>query len=311
MGAALGRLGLFSVSYAGLWGQAALDASAFVRKAAALGFDSVLIMAKRPHLSPVDADEAKLGAIEEALRETGMACIGLAAYDDILLPAPAEVPALEMQLLYLEACARIAARLFEAAPIPGAAPLLRVFTGYSRPEIAPAAAWARTVAFLREAAALAARHGVTVAVQNHHDLAVGSEALLRLIEEVGSPNLRVGFDAWSPFLRGEDLAESALAIGDKAAISIAADYAKRPRWAYAPELVNYRRELPDLVEAVEMGKGEIDYPSFFAALDKGGFRGPVVYEMCSPIAGGPSEENLDAKARAFLDYMRGQQGGRK
>ena len=46
------RLGLFSVSYAGLWGQHKLDLEAFIAKAAQLGFDSVMLMGKRPHLSP-------------------------------------------------------------------------------------------------------------------------------------------------------------------------------------------------------------------------------------------------------------------
>jgi len=42
---------LFSVSYAGLWGQHALELPAFMRKPAALGYEAVELMAKRPHLS--------------------------------------------------------------------------------------------------------------------------------------------------------------------------------------------------------------------------------------------------------------------
>jgi sugar phosphate isomerase/epimerase len=71
-----------------------------------------------------------------------------------------------------------------------------------------------------------------------------------------------------------------------------------------PELVNYRREYPDLVQAVSMEEGEIDYVPFLQGLKEGGFEGPVVYEMCSPLRGGPSMENLDRKARDFLAYMR-------
>jgi sugar phosphate isomerase/epimerase len=64
------------------------------------------------------------------------------------------------------------------------------------------------------------------------------------------------------------------------------------------------RELPDLVEAVGMGSGEVDYPAFFRGLAEGGYRGPLVYEMCSPLEGGPSEANLDAKALRFIEYMK-------
>ncbi len=45
---------LFSVSYAGSWGQHRLDLPSFLRKAAALGYAAVEIGGKRPHLSPLD-----------------------------------------------------------------------------------------------------------------------------------------------------------------------------------------------------------------------------------------------------------------
>lgn len=45
---------LFSVSYAGLWGQASLDLRAFVSHAAELGYPAVMLMAERPHLSVLD-----------------------------------------------------------------------------------------------------------------------------------------------------------------------------------------------------------------------------------------------------------------
>ncbi|HEV3002954.1 MAG TPA: hypothetical protein VGX78_00765 [Pirellulales bacterium] len=45
---------LFSVSYAGSWGQHRLDVTGFLRKAAALGYSAVEIGGKRPHLSPLD-----------------------------------------------------------------------------------------------------------------------------------------------------------------------------------------------------------------------------------------------------------------
>src|SRR5579871_3797099 len=45
---------LHSISYGGLWGQAALTVDETVDKAADLGFDGVLLAAKRPHLSVLD-----------------------------------------------------------------------------------------------------------------------------------------------------------------------------------------------------------------------------------------------------------------
>ena len=48
-------LGLFSVGYAGFWGQAALGVCEVIDRAARLGYDGVMIAGKRPHLSPLDA----------------------------------------------------------------------------------------------------------------------------------------------------------------------------------------------------------------------------------------------------------------
>src|SRR5258708_5260353 len=50
----MGPLLLHSVSYAGLWGQASLTLDQFIDKAAELGFEGVMLMAKRPHLSVLD-----------------------------------------------------------------------------------------------------------------------------------------------------------------------------------------------------------------------------------------------------------------
>ena len=48
---------LHSVSYAGVWrGQAQLTLDQFLVKAKELGFTHVEVMAKRPHLSPLDYD---------------------------------------------------------------------------------------------------------------------------------------------------------------------------------------------------------------------------------------------------------------
>ena len=63
------KLSLFSVSYAGLWGQHALDVPAFIARAARLGYEAVMLAGKRPHLSPLDATEKHLGQIAVALEE--------------------------------------------------------------------------------------------------------------------------------------------------------------------------------------------------------------------------------------------------
>src|SRR5438477_411534 len=169
------QLALFSVSYAGLWGQAALDLRAFARRAADLGYDAVMLAGKRPHLAPLDADDASLAALRDALDSAGMRCAVVAAYTDLAPP--------------------------------------------------------------------------------------------------------------------------------HAAITTNADYVRLPRYRYRPDAVNYEPAGPDLVRAVPFGTGFIDYPAFFRGLTDGGFDGVATYEMCSPVRGGGSIENLDRYAATYVRWM--------
>ena len=114
----------------------------------------------------------------------------------------------------------------------------------------------------------------------------------------------MAFDAWSPALRGEDLYEAARKAAPYTAITTSADYVRLPRFRYEPQFVNYRVQQPDLVRAVPFGEGFIDYQSFFQGLLEGGFDGVASYEMCSPVRGGGSLENLDLYSRRYLDWMK-------
>ncbi len=290
------QLSLFSVSYAGLWGQAALDLRQFIRRAGELGFDAVMLAGKRPHLSPLDADEETIAALRGDLREAGVRCAAVAAYTDFGATVAAEVPVLEMQIAYVEALCRIGGQLGASAA--------RVFTAYESAGVSPTALWPRVVTALREVCDRAAAHGITVAVQNHHDLAVHTDALLELLSDVDRPNCKLGFDAWSPALRGEDLYDAARRAAPHTAMTTNADYIRLPRFRCRPELVNYEPATPDMVRAVPFGTGFIDYAAFFSGLRDGGFDGLATYEMCSPIRGGGAVENLDEYARTYVRWMR-------
>ena len=61
------RRALFSVGYAGLWGQATQGACEFIERAARLGYDGVMLAGKRPHLSPLDATPQRLAEVRDTL----------------------------------------------------------------------------------------------------------------------------------------------------------------------------------------------------------------------------------------------------
>jgi sugar phosphate isomerase/epimerase len=285
---------LFSVSYAGLWGQHRLTLRDFIVKAAKLGYPAIEIMGKRPHLSVLDYDDAQLDELRQWAAENNVEIATLAAYTDFTGGKAAEAPFVEMQVAYVRTLARMAQRL--------GAKVVRVFTGYTTDPDSPQGDWQKCVTAVRECAALAVEYGVVIGVQNHHDVGVAFESYVEFLDEVDHPNCRAMFDPWAPALQGYDLRRCAREIAPRMVQTTLADYVKLPRFAYVPGLVNYR-QLADMVRAVPLGDGFIDFDGFFAGLKEGGFSGYVAYEMCSPLRGGGSEKNLDKAAKISLERI--------
>jgi len=287
---------LFSVSYAGLWGQHALDLHTFIRKAAALGYPAVELMGKRPHLSILDTPEDELDRIRETAAECRIEIATIAGYTDFTADrAHGEVPLVEVQVAYVRELARMAQQL--------GGKVVRIFTGYTTSAEAPQDDWDRCVHAVRECAEAADEFGVTIGVQNHHDVGVGWRSYLEFLADVGHPNCRAMFDPWAPALHGDELYECARALAPHMVQTTLADYVRLERYRYVAALVNYEPQTP-MVRAVPLGEGFVRLDSFFTGLRDGGFDGYVAYEMCSPLRGGGSEANLDAAAAKSLAKIR-------
>ncbi len=285
---------LHSVSYAGVWpGQTRLALDQFLDKAAELGFPGVMLMAKRPHLSPLDYPRDARLRLREQLDARRLRCAVIAGYNNFSadLDHP-DVPHREIQIAHVTELARMAADL--------GAGVVRIFTAYEHPAIGYAALWQSTVEAVRECARRASEFGVTIGVQNHHDLAGHHDSLYDFIDAVGEANCRAIFDAWAPALHGADIVAAARKLAPITCHTTIADYQLRPRVKYHPGVVNYTMETP-WVQAVPPGEGFIDYRGFLGALREGGYREGVAFEMCSPLLGGGSVENLDRYARGFLE----------
>jgi sugar phosphate isomerase/epimerase len=293
------KTALHSVSYAGVWiGQTALPVEKVVEKAAALGYDGVMFVAKRPHASVLDVNADARRRLRGLMEDKGVALACIAGYNDFCGGSDTpDVPYREMQVLYLTELARLARDL--------GGDKVRVFTGFERPNVSFDQQWAWCAQGLKESARRAADFGVTLCVQNHHDVAAHYESMFDLLTEIDEPNCKAAFDAWSPALHGTDLVAAVKKMAAFIAHTTVADYVRRPRFKYHPRLVNYEREA-DVIRAVPMGKGFIDYRGFFNALKEVGFNGYVGYEMCSVLEGGGSEANLDHCARQFVVWMKEQ-----
>jgi len=291
---------LHSVSYAGVWrGQAKLSVDDFLVKAKELGFDGVMLMAKRPHVSPLDYDTAARKALRRRIEGLGLELVCLAGYTDFTAGVDkAGIPNVEIQACYVGELAKLARDL--------GTNMVRIFTGYERSGVAYDKQYAMVVEGLKLAGKRAAKYGVTLAVQNHHDIGVGHDEMYWLLKEVNLPNVKAAFDAWAPTLAGlkaEEIREAILKMKGFIVHTSAADYVRLPRYRYEQGLTNYlQRE--SLVRAVPMGEGIIDYESFFNALKEIGYQGYIAYEMCEVLEGGGDVKNLDKTARRFLEYVK-------
>jgi sugar phosphate isomerase/epimerase len=205
-----------------------------------------------------------------------------------------EAPMREIQVAYVAELARLASDI--------GAPIVRVFTGYERDDVPFGTQWDWCVTALRECAVRADSYGVSIAIQNHHDIAVTAADLVDLIQEIHHPRCGAAFDAWAPALQGLNVERETERIAPYVIHTTVADYELRPRFGYRGGLVNYQRRQ-DRTVAVPVGQGVVDYAGFLGVLRSHGYEGYVAYEMCSELVGGGGMDRLDRCARGFLDFM--------
>jgi len=291
---------LHSVSYMGIWrGQATLTVDEFLVKSKHLGFDGVMLAAKRPHVSLIDYDDAARQKLKARIKELGLELVCLAGYCDFTSGVDkAGIPNTEIQAIYIGELARLARDL--------GTNMVRVYTGYERPDLPYDKQYAMVVEGLRMAGNIAAKYGITLAVQNHHDIALHHDAMKWLLDEVNLPNVKAAFDCWSPTLEGlspEEIKKAVLTMKPYIVHTTTADYKELPRFRYDLNHTNYLKQ-ESLMRAVPMGQGFLDYKSFINTLKEIGYQGYIAYEMCEVLDGGGSIENLDRSAKAFLEYVK-------
>jgi len=290
---------LHSIGYSGLWrGQALLTVDEFLVKAKELGYDGVMLMAKRPHLSIIDYDKEARRKLKKRIEDLGLTLVGLAGYSDFTagIDKPG-IPHTEIQAAYIGQLAELANDL--------GTKMVRIFTGYERPGIPFDRQYATVVEGITLAAKEAQKYEVTLVIQNHHDIALHHDAMYWLLKEINMPNVMAGWDAWSPTLEGlskEEIRQSVIKMKPFLVNTIAADYVTLPRYHYDSQITNYAEDKP-VMRASAMGEGIIDYELFIGTLKEIGYQGYLVYEMCEVLDGGGSVANLDEAAKKFLRYV--------
>jgi sugar phosphate isomerase/epimerase len=210
----------------------------------------------------------------------------------------AGIPMTEIQAIYVGELARLARDL--------GTNMVRIYTGYERPDLSYDKQYAMVVEGLQMAGKIAAKYGVTLIIQNHHDIALHHDAMKWLLDEVNLPNVKAAFDCWSPTLEGlskEEMKKAIYTMKPYLVHTTTADYKELPRFKYEHLQTNYIPQVSQM-RAVPIGEGFLDYKTFIGTLKEIGYQGYIAYEMCEVLEGGGSIENLDKSAKKFLEYVK-------
>jgi sugar phosphate isomerase/epimerase len=201
------KLGIYSITYLGVWYRgAALSVEEVIDRAKRYGYQGVEIDGKRPHGNPLDMPKYRCRDLKRHAEAQGIEIYAVAGNNDFSSPIP---ELREAQLLYMRELIRMTAdldakivRVFLAWPGVTTLPeggarydiAGRIWTETHR-EFSPERTWEWCREALTEVASFAGDHGITLALQNHRPVIRGYQDVLRMIKEVNSPHLKACFDA--------------------------------------------------------------------------------------------------------------------
>jgi len=299
------KIGLYSITYGGVWYRGdALTVEQVIERAKKFGYQGVEIDGKRPHGNPLDMPKARCQQLRKMAKDQGIEIYAVSGNNDFSSPIPEHR---ESQLVYTRELMRMTSDL--------GAKVIRVFLGWPgvtlRPEgggrydIAQAVwkaehqdfsaeqTWAWCRQSLEEAAKLAGDFGVTLALQNHPPVInKGYVDCLRMVKEVGSPHLKICFDA---------RLEHTL---DEAAIRKAVNEvgALQTLWHYGGE---FDRGPGGAITV----KGDEKALAEMLGLFDIGYKGYAGFELCHPlpVVNGQTVglDFVDKNAQLAAEYMRG------
>lgn len=226
-----------------------------------------------PHVDRLVTEGGRVEDLARQLGDLGLAVPMVSAYFDLVHDLEGSLDTARRTLGYCRALG---------------APLMRVFTGGGNSAEASIGVWRAVVGGLRRLCALATEEGVELALETHdghlHDT---TDSTLRLIRQVGMPNLVVNLDICNLYVRGED--------------TVAALQRLEP-YVRILHLKNSRREADRWLSGVALGEGAMDYTTFLRALAESRYGGYVSIEWFGP--------DPDAAAVAELAFLREALGDR-
>lgn len=144
---------------------------------------------------------------------------------------------------------------------------------------------------LREAGAVAASAGVTIALETHPDLVTNAAVAMATMSGVGHPNVRINYDTANIYFynQGVDgLAELRRVLPSVASIHLKDTDGGYRHWHFPA-----------------LGRGIVDFVGVFAALDSAGFTGPCTLEIEGVEGETKTERLVCDRVAESIGYLRG------
>jgi sugar phosphate isomerase/epimerase len=283
------KLGLYSISYGGIWYKGpAFTFDQLCKRAKEVGYEGIELDNKRPMGNPMDLDRKRKDEMLNSLAKYGLEIPCVAANNDFSSPIPEHR---ECQLLMVRETARLAkdlgakvVRLFAAWPgVPihegvGTYDFVHGDGFYTFLRQYPYATWLDRYYFVKEclmdAAKIGEENGVVMALQNHAPLIRTWKDTFDLVKEVNSPWLKVCLDL--PIFDKQDkeyIANAVRTIGNLQVHShFGGEYYRDENKVIKPKMLDYYA-----------GGIMPDYSHYIQLMNEIGFDGYFTFELCHPL----------------------------
>lgn len=261
---------------------------------AATGYDSIEVTITASQLHPFKHDRARFEAIGKHLDKLKLARVLCTGGDPKVLSDVDDEPWLHSADPDGRALAvRFFEQMIELCPATGAKAMM-LHSGVIRSEADRAPARARLVESLRRICPLAERARVDLAMEYNPNMIIRNlDEFLQLRKEIGSEALQLTLDV------GHSMCVKEGAIQD--VVRRAAPHIRNIQLEDVRGHVDFH--LPPLPDA----GGQVDFDSFFKALDEVGYTGPVNYEFCDlqEVERGLAAATFESLARIRPDLRAG------
>ncbi len=314
------KVGLYSISYAGLWYKGrALSVEELISRAAEYDFEGIELDGRRPHGFPLDFDAQRREKIRDLAESKGVEIVGIAGNNNFVRPI---LEQRENELLMLAEQIKLAhdlggkiVRTYFAwrgvTVIDGIGNYnipIKYDIDHLYPDTTRLQQWKWAKECLKEAAEIAEKYGVTLALQNHAPLVSSYRDILAMVKQVDSDYLKCSVDCSCLMSQDNDHVRKAVKeTGDLEVISHFGNEYKRDDNG---EVVQREVFEPPPSVGVEgpMGHPLVNYPTFVKALLEIGYNGYINYELCHPVLTEDYEivdiKRVNEQVQFALEYMR-------